>query len=266
MNSSPPQRATRSSSRSAFVEDLGEHAQGAVAGLVAVRVVQLLEVVEVGGGDRKRPLRLDQVAQPLLERPPVVEPGEAVGRRLELGLLEGTDGADARARLRGERGQLRDLVGSGGWPPRPVACRTPSARPMKPDRNADGRARPAGPVAQLRAGVERLARLEHDRVAAPDGDAGKRRVHRAARAPDRVGRGLLEVARLESESSSSIGECAEISTIARSRRLGASSSSAISSASTSWLPKLSRCACLVSSSSSSTRSLMSRALSTIPLT
>ena len=74
-------------------------------------------------------------------------------------------------------------------------------------------------------------------------------------------------ARLESESSSSIGVAAETSTIARS------TTSYVATLLVRHLerldelaPKLSRCACRVSSCSSRTRSVMSRAFSTTPRT
>ena len=74
-------------------------------------------------------------------------------------------------------------------------------------------------------------------------------------------------ARLESETSSSIGVTGDTSSIARlTTPYVAASSSAISSASTSCEPKLSRWACNVSSCSSLTRSVVSRAFKTTPRT
>ena len=87
-----------------------EHAQSPVAGLVPVLVVELLEAVEVGYREREGASLSEQPAELALEHPPVDEPGEAVGRGLQLCPLERTHGSDARAGLRCERGELCDLL------------------------------------------------------------------------------------------------------------------------------------------------------------
>ena len=130
-NSSPPQRAIVSSSRSETRGDLREQPQRAVADLVPVGVVELLEAVEVGQRQREHAPLAQQLAQALLGHAPVHEAGQPVGRGLQLGLLEGAHGSDARAGLPGERRAgarpaRAERVRSG-----PVVCSTPSERPMK---------------------------------------------------------------------------------------------------------------------------------------
>ena len=70
MNSSPPYRPTRSISRASSLEDRRQLLQHRVAGLVPVRVVHALEVVQVAhhAGERLgEPLRvLEHLLEPLL--------------------------------------------------------------------------------------------------------------------------------------------------------------------------------------------------------
>ena len=62
--------------------------QHLVADVVAVRVVELLEVVDVDHGDGEAPA---EAAQPLLERAPPGQPGERVAEREAMRLREQRD-------------------------------------------------------------------------------------------------------------------------------------------------------------------------------
>jgi len=66
-------------------EDLGELPQHLIAGLMAVRVVDALEHVEIAHHARERFIQakrvLERLVQPFLEAPAVVDPGERVGAR-----------------------------------------------------------------------------------------------------------------------------------------------------------------------------------------
>ena len=89
-NSSPPKRATVSSGPHAGRQALGHAGEQHVAGRVAERVVDRLEVVEVEEGDRQRPLvsgrRASACVDPIDEQGAVGEPGQGVvpgpGRQL----------------------------------------------------------------------------------------------------------------------------------------------------------------------------------------
>ena len=90
--------------------ELGQHA---VAGVVAERVVELLEVVEVDHEQRERAVRLarplDRAAQLAVEPAAVRQPGQLVGARLAAGLgqpaqlVDADRGADHRRHQRGGR-------------------------------------------------------------------------------------------------------------------------------------------------------------------
>jgi hypothetical protein len=108
--------------------------------------------------------------------------------RLELGPLEGADGSDPGAGLRRQRRQLRHLGRVGRLVLRAGRVQDAEGTPMKPTGTHTGRARAAFAVAQLRAGVQRLAGLEHDRIAASAGDARERRTARGSPGPQRRGR------------------------------------------------------------------------------
>ena len=148
----------------------------------------------------------------------------------------------------------------------PVVCRTPSERPMKlmgthtAEHAPTGRSRSCGHefkallVSNTTAEPRRTATHEKGdftgQLGAPaEGCVAARR----------------RLARLESDSNSSIGVASEMSSIARSTTSKTScSSSAISSASLSWLANPSRCAWVESARSSCRRSVASRALMTTP--
>ena len=85
-NSSPPRRASRSVGAQAGVREASpELRQQEVAGVVAERVVELLEAVEVDHRDRQRGRavrrRRAPALQALVEQPAVREPGQLVGQR-----------------------------------------------------------------------------------------------------------------------------------------------------------------------------------------
>ena len=91
--------------------DLGEHG---VAGVMAERVVELLEAVDVDDQQRQRLVvcaRAGQMrAQPAAELAAVGQAGELVGRRLAARLVEAADLADGErgAGHRGEHGRPRE--------------------------------------------------------------------------------------------------------------------------------------------------------------
>ena len=116
----------------------------------------------------------------------LTRPVSAVGRSLQLGLLEGAHGADARACLGGQRRSRSDALG--GRPLAVGAGRVQHAQRAahEADRHAHGRAAPSGAAAQMRARVEVLARLEGDRASAPHSHARERRADRAAGRLDAV--------------------------------------------------------------------------------
>ena len=89
-NSSPPRRATVSPSRTAALQALAHVAQQLVAEVVAERVVDDLEVVEVDEHHRDRArvaLREHRLLQAVVEQVAVGQPGERVVVRLALELL-----------------------------------------------------------------------------------------------------------------------------------------------------------------------------------
>ena len=73
-NSSPPNRATRSSGRSCWRDPLGDRDQELVAGGMAERVVDDLEVVEVEEHDDRRSI-VRRRSRPGGARPPRRRPG-----------------------------------------------------------------------------------------------------------------------------------------------------------------------------------------------
>ncbi len=89
---------------------LREDPERPVTGLVPVRVVQCLEVVEIGHHERVLGALGPQMADPVLEAAPVDEPREPVGRRLQLGLRHDPEHPHAVARLVGERLERGDRV------------------------------------------------------------------------------------------------------------------------------------------------------------
>jgi hypothetical protein len=112
-------------------EDVGDLPQHGVAGLVAVRVVDALEVVDVGHDDGERLVEargvLERLGEPLLDVPPVVDAGEPVGlrhapqlvvgpRQLLLQRLDAQQRLHARLEL-GELDRLGDVVVGAGVEP-----------------------------------------------------------------------------------------------------------------------------------------------------
>ena len=75
--------------------DPGEQTERAVTRVVAERVVQVLEVVEVGHGQRERDVVVAQFPDQVLGGPAVEEPGERIGVGLEPGHRHRADHAEA---------------------------------------------------------------------------------------------------------------------------------------------------------------------------
>ncbi len=122
-NSSPPSRAAMSVARSSVLQALADLAQQLVARVVAERVVELLEVVEVEQQQRHarvaRAGRDQAVAQAPQEVPPVGHRGELVGERLPARFCERAHVAEGQRHAReggdhredGERQRERDRGG-----------------------------------------------------------------------------------------------------------------------------------------------------------
>ena len=96
-NSSPPQRAIRSFSRSAPRRP-ARTAGAPIAGLVPVVSLSCLNLSRSAITTAKGRAACEQLAQLLLGRAPVHKPGEPVGRGLQLGLFECPHGPDSSAR------------------------------------------------------------------------------------------------------------------------------------------------------------------------
>ena len=60
--------------------------QHQIAGGMAMRVVHLLEEIEIEMQERERPARVQRLREDRLERAPVAQPGERVGQGLMLGI------------------------------------------------------------------------------------------------------------------------------------------------------------------------------------
>ena len=76
---------------------------------MAVRVVQILEVVEIGHRHRDRVEIVRHCSDLLGEGAPVEEPGEGVRRGLQLGLCHDPEQSDPRPGQLGQRGQILNL-------------------------------------------------------------------------------------------------------------------------------------------------------------
>ena len=180
-NSSPPYLRHEVLAAQRGSQRLREGAQGAVAGLVTMGVVERLEVVEVGHDEDERRAAAAHRAHLVLEAAPVQEAGEPVGRRLELRLGHHAQHPESVPHLVGEDLQLVDGL---------VAHRLADCRGHVYDadrtahdrhRHAHCRARPAGPAPQARAGVEVLAVREHLGLTRAGRHARVGRVDRASR-------------------------------------------------------------------------------------
>ena len=110
-NSSPPSRASVSVAAQRVEHARADLLEQEVAGLMAERVVELLEAVEIGDEQRQRQAVLlgerELLAQTLVEVAAVRQPGQLVGRRLAAGLRERADLAEAQGQpqQRGDDGR-----------------------------------------------------------------------------------------------------------------------------------------------------------------
>ena len=88
-NSSPPSRATSPCSPTASCRRGPSECQQLIAGVMAERVVELLEAVEVDHRDRERRVAaVELLGEPLVEQPAVREPGQLVGQRQLAGRMQ----------------------------------------------------------------------------------------------------------------------------------------------------------------------------------
>jgi hypothetical protein len=145
-----------------------------------VRVVEQLELVEVTDGDGHRLARAYQPPGLALERSPIEQPGEAVGRRLQVTSLERAHGADPGRSLCGQhRYSLYRRR-------RPLCSLLPDRveNAERPAHEGHGRAARRDHVVattqETWTGVERFARGEHDSVPSTNRRAAERCVHAAA--------------------------------------------------------------------------------------
>ena len=149
-NSSPPSRVGTSASRAAGAQHLGEAAQDVVAGVVAERVVDALEVVEVDHQQRQLAARAELVEVPVdreLEAAAVAQPGQRIVGGEVLELLEPPRGLDRAHRLVGEHAQRLQRLGRG---------QQPVLRVVDPDHPVDA-ARPSRTAAPRPSGGSRPA-------------------------------------------------------------------------------------------------------------
>ena len=152
-----------------------ERAQGLVAGLVTVRIVQSLEVVEVSVRERVGDSLAVEVAHPVFEAAPVQQAGERVGARLRLGGRERADHRDAiGSSTRGELQRLDRFVGRQDAVG-PDGVGDADRVPADAHRQARGRARPRRAVLEIGAGIECAAAREAEGLAADRGRAVERR-------------------------------------------------------------------------------------------
>ncbi|PKQ14572.1 MAG: hypothetical protein CVT68_11205, partial [Actinobacteria bacterium HGW-Actinobacteria-8] len=170
---------------------LREHAQSAVAGLVAEGVVEALEVVEIrhdeghGAPGPRRATVLD------VEAAAVEEPGQRVRRRRELARRERAQHPEAGPRLLGDARQATEHQLRRERPGVEAAVQHADRAARHGDREARSRARRPRPDVQVVAGVERSAVLEGQAVAAAGGWARARGLDAAERGgrPGDRGRG-----------------------------------------------------------------------------
>ena len=111
-NSSPPRRDSESPSRSADLQPRADLAQHLVAGVVAERVVELLEAVEVDQQQRDLGVGvLDRLAEPRQQVAAVAEPGQVVGDRGPLALAQAVDDRQSGPGHSGQDGDRRQRRG-----------------------------------------------------------------------------------------------------------------------------------------------------------
>lgn len=84
MNSSPPSRIQRARRRQGALEPFREPVQQLVAAIMAVRVVDLLEVVQIHVTERKGPLRLHRLLQFTEQDTAVGKPRQGIVLRHQL--------------------------------------------------------------------------------------------------------------------------------------------------------------------------------------
>ena len=173
---------------------VGEQLQCGVAHLVAVAVVQHLEQVEIAHRQRERHVLAELAARFEVEPPTVLQTRERVRHRLGLGRAHRADHAEPGGALPGQGAQAGELVVSPRATSAPGGVQDAEHRAVEHHGHAGGRYRALGPAAQLRAGIERLARVERHRPAVLDRHAAVRVIDRAARrcSPQAVG-GVLEL-------------------------------------------------------------------------
>ena len=164
------------------VEGVGEGLEGAVAHLVAVGVVEALEVVDVRDDHSVAAPGGVELLDPLREGAPVEESGQLIGGSGLPGSGHGAEQAQAHARLLGDgleadAGLLLGRGGAGG-------VQHPEGLAVDGDRQAEPVADPAGPLCEQAAGVQ-IRRGAPARLAAADGRAVAAALDRAAEALDR---------------------------------------------------------------------------------
>jgi AraC-like DNA-binding protein len=192
----------RMAAAAAYDEPRRDAAQQRVAGVVAGRIVDFLEAVQIDEQDRdargpgNRVALAEQLAHPLGQPAPVVQPGQRIARRqiaqLLLSLAHGPDVVERqqhRFRLRRARLDDRHRVAAH---PDDVAVREPEARRIVELRGARDERAPAWPVVRRdrRAVLVHLVE-NHRRQPAPDQIA--LHAHHPVRA--RIARGHHAVAR-----------------------------------------------------------------------
>ena len=105
----------------AVAEYSSEEPQRAVSGVVAVHVVEQLELVEIAVRDDERKTFIGEVTRSGLEAPPVEQAGEWVRVRLSLGPGERSEHSESIAGFAGDEFPAPGGVGAAESPP-PVAC------------------------------------------------------------------------------------------------------------------------------------------------
>ena len=147
--------------------DLAQHL---VAGMVAQRVVELLEAVEVDEQERELVAARDRRLEAVEQVPAVAQAGQVVGQRLALAHAQPLDHREPRARHAGQHRDDREGGGDAG------DARELSHRKQRERGRREGKHRHEHDRAELRAGIRaRILAQPRRRAAAP----------RAARPPAR---------------------------------------------------------------------------------
>jgi hypothetical protein len=156
-----------------------EHPQGAVAGIVAVGVVEDLEVIEVEDHHGIRRAAARQQPHRVLQAAPVQQTRERIGARLQFALRHRGEQTDPRAELLGDAGHEGGVGGRErlGVPARQMEHPVGGAHDA--DRHAQGTRTVAAANLQVRTGIERIAAVEPERVAVAHGRTTARHVDRA---------------------------------------------------------------------------------------